>query len=70
MKFKQLLREKDLTGAQLGRRIGVSRWVVSYWMSGKGSPRSKYIPNIAEALGITVEEVLRCFEPDKEAVER
>ena len=62
MDFKQLLREKDLTGAQLGRRIGVSRWVVSYWTSGKGTPRAKYIPDIAEVLGITVEDVLRCFE--------
>lgn len=70
MQFKQLLREKDLTGAQLGRRIGVSRWVVSYWTSRKGRPHGKYIPQIAEALGVSVEDVVKSFEDSESEEEK
>lgn len=60
--FKDLLREKDITGAQLGRRIGVSRALVSAWMRGTSVPRTLQIPKIAKALDVSVEEVIKCFE--------
>lgn len=60
--FKALLKEKDITGAQLGRRIGVSRALVSAWMRGKSVPRTPYVPKIAEALGVSVEEIVNCFK--------
>lgn len=62
--FKKLLKEKDITGAQLARRLKLSRGQVSYWTSGKGVPKTIYIPMIAKILNETVERVLKCFEEE------
>ena len=64
-KFKKLLEEKDMSGARLGRKIGVTRSLISRWVSGKSLPRTKDIPKIAEILGVTVERVLECFTTHK-----
>ena len=55
MKFKQLLREKDITGAQLARRINVSVYTVWKWANGKGEPVAARMIKIADALGVSVE---------------
>lgn len=71
MKFKQLLREKDITGAQLARRINVSVYTVWKWTNGKGEPVAARMIKIADALGVSVEEIVRCFaekDDDKKIV--
>lgn len=62
MKFKELLKNNDMSGARLGRKIGVSRALVSVWVTERGRPTTKDLPKIAEALDISVEEVLNCFK--------
>lgn len=60
--FRQLLKEKDLHGAQLARRIGVSVQLVHYWMrEGSGLPKAVYLDKIANALGVSIETVVKCF---------
>ena len=59
--LKDLLKEKDLHASQLARRIGVHRSVVCRWARGVLKPKDSYIPKIAEALGVSVEEVIKCF---------
>ncbi len=61
MKFKQLLKDKDITGAQLARRINVSVYTVWKWTNGKGEPAARRMLKIAEALNVSVEEIVRCF---------
>ena len=62
MKLKNLLKEKDINGAQLGRRLGVSRSLVSLWVTGKAVPTTKAVLKIAEELNMPVETIMRCFE--------
>lgn len=59
--FKKLLEEKDMSGARLGRKIGVTRSLVSRWVSGKSFPRTEDLPKLAEALDVPVEQIITCF---------
>ena len=59
--FGDLLKEKDIHGAQLARRLGVDRSLVSCWVRGKTRPTLDMIPNIAKVLNLTVEETLSYF---------
>ena len=61
MKLKELLKKKDMHGAQLARRLGVSRSLVSYWIKGNARPSLDMIPKIAKALDLTTEETLNIF---------
>lgn len=70
MTFKELLREKDIHGAQLARKIGCSRASISAWTLGKSTPRLEYCRLIATALGISVNEVVNCFVKDENSVKK
>ena len=60
-KFRSLLKEKDLHGAQLARKLGVDRRMVSFWVRGELIPRTIMIPKIAKALDVSIEEIMSCF---------
>lgn len=47
-----------ITQAELARRVGVKRPTVTQWEAGKG-PGKEIIPRIADALGITIDELYR-----------
>ena len=61
MTFKELLKSKDIHGAQLARRVGCDRALVSCWMTGKSRPKLDMLPKIAKALDVSIEDVLSCF---------
>ena len=61
MTFKELLKECDMHGAQLARRIGVTRAAVGKWMSGDAAPNYSKLPEIAKALNVSVDRVVQCF---------
>ena len=61
MKFKELLEEVDMNGAQVVRRVGVSTSAVASWCRGKTCPNYDKIPDIAKALNVSVERVVKCF---------
>ena len=67
MKFKELLDEVDMSGAQLARRVGVSVAAVSAWCTDKSAPSYDKLPEIAKALGVSVTRVLNCFIKEKGA---
>lgn len=64
-RFKELLREKDLHGAQLARRLGFNRSIISAWTYGRAKPTERTIPKIAEILGVSTEEVIACFSDEE-----
>lgn len=53
------LEKKELSAAQLAKKSGVSKQVISLWLNG-GSPRKiQQIKLVADALGTTVDQL--CF---------
>lgn len=40
----------EMTQAELGALVGVSKYAVSNWERGKGSPTADHLPKIAKAL--------------------
>lgn len=48
-----------LTQAQLAEKVGVTRSAVAMWETGAGNPRFQTLPVLAEALGCTVDELVR-----------
>lgn len=64
MKFKQLLKEKDITASQLARRLNISVAVVWKWCNDKSRPDIIYVPEIANILRVSVETVLACWKKE------
>lgn len=52
--LKELLKDKHITSVQLADSVGVSKTMVSYWLSGKNFPTPDNIEAIANALGVPV----------------
>ena len=55
---KQLREAKHITQAKLAERIGVSSKTVSKWETGKGLPDISLLQPLAQALGISVIELM------------
>jgi len=56
--IRQLREQRKLTQAELGERIGVSSKTVSKWETAKGLPDISLLQPLAEALGISVLELM------------
>lgn len=56
--IKELREAKNLTQAELARRIGVSSKTVSKWETGKGLPDISLLQPLAQALGVSVIELM------------
>ena len=56
--IKQLREVRKLTQAQLADKIGVSSKTVSKWETGKGLPHISLLQPLAQALGISVIELM------------
>ena len=50
--------EKGLSQSELGLMLGVTNKAVSRWETGRGYPDTSLVLNLAEILGITVDELL------------
>ena len=59
--LEKVLKEKDLSYAWLSRRLGVGRSTVQRWVVNNMKPKEKYHSAIAQALGLTEEEVKEMF---------
>lgn len=55
----QLRKKKGLTQQQLADQLNLSNKTISKWESGAGSPDVGNLPVLADALGVTVDELLR-----------
>jgi transcriptional regulator with XRE-family HTH domain len=60
-KFKELMRKADVNGAQIARRMGITTSAVSSWARGKTTPPYEKLPDLARYLGVSVDEIVRCF---------
>ena len=56
--IRQLREKRILTQAQLGEQIGISSKTVSKWETGKGLPDITLLQPLAQALGISVIELM------------
>lgn len=55
----ELRKKQGLTQQQLANKLNLSNKTISKWESGNGSPDISNLPLLAEALGISVDELLR-----------
>lgn len=53
-----ILKKKNFTQRNLSDYLGVSEQAVASWKSGRNQAWRKYLPQIAEFLGVTVDELL------------
>ena len=56
--IKQLRETRNLTQAELAKRIGISSKTVSKWETGKGLPDISLLQPLAQVLGISVIELM------------
>lgn len=64
--LSQLLRNNNITQAQLAAKIGITQQLVSKWVTGGCQPQIDMLPKLAEALNCSVEDIVNCFkEPQK-----
>ena len=54
----RLREKKDLTQEALAGQLGVTRKAISRWETGRGYPDVEILPALAEALGVSVNELL------------
>lgn len=66
MEFKDLLKDKDIHGAQVARRLNLDRSTVSAWCTGRSKPRKAMLPRIAAVLGVGVATIEECFADKSE----
>ena len=62
MTFKELIKRKGYTQEQLAEKLGVDQSTISGWQNGIRTPRTKQLPLIAQALGVSVSTLLKSFE--------
>ena len=55
-----LRKERDMTQAELAERIGITDKAVSKWERDLSCPDITTIPKLAEILGVSADELLRC----------
>lgn len=57
--LQQRRKAAGFTQQQLADMIGVNRTTLTMWETGENMPPSKYLVPLAEALGCTVDELLK-----------
>jgi transcriptional regulator with XRE-family HTH domain len=58
-RIRERRRERKLSQAALARRLGVTQGSVALMESGRRSPSLELLPKLAEALGLSVEYLLK-----------
>lgn len=56
--LKNLRLEKQLTQHELGKTLGVSQRVISFWENGNAEPDLETVLKIAKYFNVTIEEML------------
>ena len=57
-RLKELRREKDITGEELGNIFSVTKTAVSYWESGRNFPGEETVSKIADYFGVSTDYLL------------
>lgn len=56
--FEVAMASKDITGAEIARKLGVSDTVVSHWKHGRLYVAEKYRSQLAEILEVRIDELV------------
>ena len=59
MGFKKARMTANLTQSAIAEKLGISRTTVAMWETGESLPRADKLPQLAEILGCTVDELLK-----------
>lgn len=62
--LRKLMKNKNLTMKELGEMVGKSESSVSYWLSGKVTPRIGVIQKLADIFNITTDELIYGYKND------
>ena len=57
--IKRRRQELGMSQADLARKLGITQIAVSNWENGYNCPKSTRLKDVADALGCTVDELLR-----------
>lgn len=57
-KIRELREEKGLTQKELGAKLGVAQAAVAQWESGKSTPTLPNMVRVADALGVTLDQLM------------
>lgn len=63
LKIKELREAKNLSQEELGAKIGVSRYQISLYESGKNTPPMNRITKLASVFGVLVSDIVDPREP-------
>lgn len=55
--LQSLRKEKGLTQSELAKKIGVTSTTISSWEIGRNAPYPRYIPKLAEVLGVSSKQI-------------
>lgn len=68
VQLKRLREKAGLTQEQLGQKLGVGQSTVGMWETGERLPRADKLPELAKALGCTIDDLLKPEEaPDTQS---
>lgn len=62
--------EKGLSQEEIAAKLNVTRQAVSKWENGKAMPDISLMPQIAQILGVSIEELLTGNKPEKQIIEK
>lgn len=55
--IEKLRTNAKITQVQIAKRLGVTQTAVALWESGKSRPRSDKLPELAKALGCSIDDL-------------
>lgn len=58
--LQKYLSDNDMTAAQLARKSGVSKQVLSTWLNGANPRNIQQVKSVADTIGMTVDQL--CFD--------
>lgn len=58
MTLKELIKAKGYTQTSFANKLGVSQPTICVWIRGNSKPKTKDLPRIAKALGVSVNKLV------------
>lgn len=68
--IEKLRRKKDLKQGDLANKLGLSNSAISKWECGNNLPDISMLEPLSQALGVTINNLLKCQEPSEEELEQ
>lgn len=69
-KIAELRKAKNLTQLELANRLSITDKAVSKWERDLSCPDISTVPKLAEILGVSADELLRCSKNEKTEIEK